>query len=155
MAVIAFKNGEVKPRAGVMESMQDKSSGLAVVRFDKPHRTITFECWPFLADVTKPGTQFPGWPVTVSQFDNYGRKAVAHLPTLEVNGTEDAVVQVVNEATGEIEYTVRIDGTKFQPKVFAKGTYTVKVSDPESGRAKELKGIEAVPGNKPSLVVGL
>ena len=27
---------------------------------------VTVECWPFLADVTQAGTQFPGWPVTIN-----------------------------------------------------------------------------------------
>src|SRR5262249_21320721 len=53
MRVVAVKNGAVKPRAALLESVDDKASGLGVVRFDKRNRTITFECWPYLADVTK------------------------------------------------------------------------------------------------------
>ncbi|MDP0490110.1 MAG: hypothetical protein Q7Q71_03560 [Verrucomicrobiota bacterium JB023] len=40
--------------------------GHGLIRFDKPAKTVTFECWPRHADLTKPGAeQYPGWPVTV------------------------------------------------------------------------------------------
>jgi hypothetical protein len=153
LTVLAVVNGATEPRKTVMEQMHDKASGLALVRFDKARRKVTFECWPFLADPTKPGTQFPGWPVTVDQLDNYGRKAKALLPALQVDGPEDPVVQVIDEKDGEVVYTLRIAGRRFQPKVFAPGRYTVKVSYPESGRLKEIKGVEAQPGNKTTLDV--
>jgi hypothetical protein len=66
VTVLAVKNGAVKPRQGdVRQLLADKASGLGVVRFDKKHRRITIECWPYLADVTAEGTQMPGWPVTI------------------------------------------------------------------------------------------
>jgi hypothetical protein len=90
-------------------------------------------------DPSKPGAKcYHGWPVTVSQFDNYDRKAAAYLPTIEVTGRDDPVVQVIDEASGEIVYTVRIKGNTFKPRVFAPGTYTVKVDD------KVLKGVRSV-----------
>jgi hypothetical protein len=42
---------------------------------------------------------------------------------------ENPVVQVIYESTGEIVYTVRIQGNRFRPKVFKDGTYTVKIGD--------------------------
>jgi hypothetical protein len=65
LTVLAVANGKPRPSKGVLESLADKASGLGIVRLDKDKRTVTFECWPFGADVSKPGTQFPGWPVTV------------------------------------------------------------------------------------------
>jgi alkaline phosphatase D len=155
MGVLAYANGAAQPRPGVMEAMHDKASGLGLVRFDKVRRTITFECWPFLADVTKPGTQFPGWPITVDVLDNYGRAAVAHLPTLDIVGILKPVVQVIDEKTGEVVYTVRTKTPKFQPKVFAKGTYTVRVTEPDTGAVQEVKGLAAAVGNTETLTVNV
>jgi hypothetical protein len=155
LTVLAVANGAVQPRRTVLEMLHDRASGIGLVRFDKVRRTVTFECWPFLADPMQPGTQFPGWPVTVRQLDNDGRKAAAHLPVLQVNGPDNPVVQVMRETDGAILYTLRIAGGRFQPKVFAPGRYTVTVSYPETGRTKELRGLEAVPENKALLEVSL
>ncbi len=142
VTVLAVKNGAVKPRQGnVRVLMDDKASGLGLVRFDKKTRRVIVDCWPYLADVTKPGTQMPGWPVTIDLAKTYGLKAAAYLPTLNVSGVTDPVVQVVDEADGEIVYTVRIAGQSWRPPVFAPGIYTVKVSDPEKRRDTTVKGV--------------
>lgn len=153
MTVLAVKNGEVKPRSTVLEMMQDKASGLGVVRFNKDNRTITFECWPYLADPTK-DPQFPGWPVTIRQLDNYGPAPAAHLPKLEFSGVEDPIVQVINEADGEVIYTLRINGAVFQPMVFAKGLYTVRVST-DDGKSTTLTHLEAKKDNPGVQLVNL
>lgn len=120
-----------------------QATGHGLVRFKKSTREITLECWPRFVDVTKPDAkQFPGWPLTLRQQDNYGRKAIAWLPELVVKGRPDPVVQVIDESIGEVVYTLRIKGTRFRPKVFRSGTYTVRVGD------KVLKGIQAMPGSQ-------
>jgi hypothetical protein len=40
------------------------------------------------------------------------------------------VVQVAREPDGEVVYTLRIRGTAFRPRVFADGTYTIRVGEP-------------------------
>ena len=55
---------------------------------------------------------------------------------------ENPVVQVVNESSGEVVYTLRIQGTSYRPKVFQKGTYTIHVG--EGSRRKTLQGIESI-----------
>jgi hypothetical protein len=40
---------------------------------------------------------------------------------------------VLNEAGDQVVYTLRIRGTRFRPKVFSRGSYSVKVSDPDTG----------------------
>ena len=52
---------------------------------------------------------------------------MAWLPELHFTGGESPVLQVIAEATGEILYTVRVQGAKFQPPVFEAGKYTIKV----------------------------
>lgn len=126
-----------------------RAAGFGVIRFNKPKRTITFECWPRNADITDPKTkQYEGWPLTIKQQDNYGRQAVAWLPTLEIEGTEEPVVQIVDESSGEIVYTLRINGNKFRPKVFAQGKYTIHIGEGK-GR-KTLKGVQSVSSDDPA-----
>ncbi|MEY2878632.1 MAG: hypothetical protein RLZZ15_1012, partial [Verrucomicrobiota bacterium] len=113
------------------------------VRFHKPRRTITFECWAYSADVTQPGTQMDTWPVTVTQLDNYARAPAAFLPTLKISGAKNPVVQVYEERSGELVYALRVNGDTFRPHVFAPGAYTVKVGDQDAGRMKTLPGLAA------------
>ena len=99
-----------------------RSDGYGLVRFHKRAGEITFECWPRFST----GAQFPGWPITVRNEANDGRTPAAWLPELTFAGASDAVVQVIDESSGEILYTLRTRGTRFQPHVYAQGTYTVK-----------------------------
>jgi len=122
-------------------------AGYGLVRFRKSTRQIIVECWPRHVDVSRPDArQYPGWPVTIHQEDNYGRAPMAWLPTLEIVGAEDPVVQVVDEASGEIVYTLRIKGRSWRPKVFREGLYTIRVGEGDAVRV--LTGIEAVPRDR-------
>ena len=129
-------------------TLQDKSSGYGVVRFHKPSREMTFECWRLQFDANDPQKedQFCGWPKTVSMFENYGREAKAWLPTLKVSGLSDPVVQVIREADKEIVYTVRILGTEFTPKVFEDGTYTIRIGEQDNGKMKTFEDVKALQG---------
>ena len=154
VTLLAVKNGAVQPRQGnVQRLMDDKASGLGIVRFDKKNRRVTIECWPYLADVTARGTQMPGWPVTIDIREAYATKAAAYLPALNIDGVNDAVVQVVDEADGEIVYTVRIAGRSWRPHVFAPGTYTVRIGEPETGRERVVTGVVAGTGASETLDV--
>lgn len=130
------------------DKLTTRAAGFGVVRFNKQERTITLECWPRNVDVRDPqARQYPGWPRTISQWDNYGRPAAAYLPTLKFVGQESPVVQVREEETGEILYTVRAHGSQFRPKVFRAGKYTVRVGD-LADRTKELKGLQSLEANQ-------
>lgn len=122
---------------------RQRADGYGIARFNKKTRQITFECWPRFSDSRQGGNaQFPGWPITVAMPENDGRKPAAWLPKLECENAANPVVQVVSERTGEILYTVRVRGASFQPHVFAKGKYTVKIGyDKPDGLA--LTGLEA------------
>lgn len=129
------------------EFEQAKSAGFGMVYFDQIERNITMESWRFLADVTNPGPddQHPGWPLTISQFDNYGREAKAWLPTIKVSGEPNPVVEVINEKTGETEYIVRIKGNDFAPKVFSNDTFTIRIGYPEKNIWKSNENLKASP----------
>ena len=53
-------------------------------------------------------------------------------------------MQVVEEASGEVLYTTRSRGGRFQPKVYSKGKHTVKIGR-ELPDAKTLKGVVPKP----------
>jgi hypothetical protein len=145
MSVYAIGNPERKNRPGTLKTLHDKSSGYGIVRFDKQKRDITIECWKLLVDVDKRQAtdQFPGWPKTVNAIENYGRKAVDLLPTLQVIGMTNPVVQVIDEANGKTVYTLRIRGDSFQPKVFrAGGSYTVKVGEQQPMKMQTFKNVK-------------
>lgn len=106
----------------------NRADGFGLARFNKTTRTITFECWPRICDVSKGDAgQYPGWPLTIKMTDNDGRKPAGWLPTLKFVGVTDPVLQVVEEATGEIIYTLRIKGADYAPPVYRAGLYTVKI----------------------------
>jgi hypothetical protein len=121
------------------------AAGHGIIRFNKKTRKITMECWPRGVDVTKKDAkQFPGWPVTVDQLDNFGKKAVAYLPTIVVKGQTDPVIQVIDESNAEIVYTLRIKGNTFKPKVFRNGNYTIKVSSQGTNNIKTYTNIKSL-----------
>lgn len=135
----AVANPADDPQSG--DRLGTRAAGFGIVRFNKPTREITLECWPRNVDIDNPAAQYPGWPKTITQEDNYGRAAVACLPTLNILGQENPVVQIIDESDGEVLYTLRINGTSFRPKVFKEGVYTVKVG--EGSAVKVLTGIRA------------
>ncbi len=143
VTVHAAANPQEQIRTTPIERLHDKASGYGIVRLNKQTRKITIECWPLLSNPKDPsqGGQFEGWPMTIDMHDNYGRKAAAYLPTIEVKGMQNPVIQVVDEASGETAYTLRIKGTMFRPKVFRAGTYTVHVGEPSIGKVETLKEV--------------
>jgi hypothetical protein len=126
-------------------NLHDRAPGYGIVRFDRETREITIECWPRYADPTDPDApQYPGWPVHLNQMDNYPRSPAGYLPRLEVTGMESPVIQVIDESTGEIEYTLRIRGTTWQPIVFREGIYTIRVGEPGTDRLRSLEHLPSI-----------
>jgi hypothetical protein len=134
----AAANPTSEPADG--SKLTTRAAGFGVIRFDTVTRQITFECWPRNVNVDDPTTQqYTGWPRTIHQSDNDGRRPAAYLPKLEITGQTDAVVQVIDETNNEVIYTIRIAGDQFTPAVFKAGRYTVKVGEGE--QTKEFPGI--------------
>jgi len=69
---------------------------------------------------------------------------VGYLPRIEISGLEDPVVQVVEERSGEVVYTIRVKGASFHPQVFTEGTYILVVGDPDLGKEKRFAGLRPV-----------
>ncbi|MAT69654.1 MAG: hypothetical protein CMJ58_09035 [Planctomycetaceae bacterium] len=106
---------------------RQRGDGYGLVRFNKQTQTATFECWPRFAKASAgPRGQFPGWPVEIAIRDNDGREPVAWLPPLEFHELDRPVVQVVQQPSGEILYTVRAASNRFQAPVYRHGEYLVR-----------------------------
>lgn len=119
--------------------LHDRAAGYGIARFNKADRTITLENWPRWADPSKGDQPYDGWPVIVSQEENYGRKAAGFLPEIQVSGISDPVIQVYNESSQEVVYTLRIKGDSFTPKVFnTSDRYTIKISDYSGSTATQV-----------------
>jgi hypothetical protein len=138
-------------------ALYDRSPGYGIVRFHRQERTITAESWPRWVDPTaNDASQYPGWPVTVSQQQNYGRAAAGYLPTLVMTGIEDPVVKLIDESSGETVYTLRIQGASFRPKIFdLNTTYSVHVRDSDSGKVRVLSDLRPAEGDNDELKVVL
>ncbi len=122
--------------------LYDRATGYGIVRFNKNTRDITVECWPRQAN---PATdaQYPGWPVTINQEDNFLSNSPFFLPELHIKGFDNPVVQVIDESNHEIVFTLRIKGKDYQPKVLKKGLYTVKIGELGTDLEKTIKHLTA------------
>ena len=127
-----------------------RADGYGLVRFRKSDRNVTFECYRRFSDLPGEAPEsFPGWPITFKTDENDGREVKGYLPTLNFTGADNAVVQVINEADGEILYTTRSIGATFQPRVYnADATYTVKIG-------KGRPDAETITGLKASKITGV
>ncbi len=140
-----------KPSGYEPAALHDQMPGYGIVRLNKVDRTITMTCWPRYADpnVDEP---YPFWPITIDQTDNDGRTPAAYLPTLIVEGLPvgvDPVIEVIDEANGDLVYAYRVRGSSVRPQVYdAQSTYTVRVSEPDRGLESVLNGIEPGPATR-------
>ncbi len=112
--------------------LYDRATGYGIIDFHKDTRDIDVHCWPRFEDPTAPESkEYPGWPVTINQMDNYNRKAYRWLPTVTTS-ISDPVIKVYNETTGELVYAVRIKGNSFNPPVYEEGSYRIEAGDADS-----------------------
>ncbi len=127
-------------------ALYDRTPGYGIVRFRRDSRQIVIEAWPRWVDPkVASARQYIGWPKTLEQADNYGRKAAAWLPELQISGMQDPVVQVIDQATGVIEYTLRVSGRRYRPKVFRdRGLYTIWVGEPGTEQWRAYTDLRAV-----------
>jgi len=126
--------------------LYDRATGYGIVKFNKETRDITVECWPRQAN---PATdaQYPGWPVTINQADNFLKNSPFLLPELHIEGLDNPVVQVIDESKNEIVFTLRIKGKEYQPKVLEKGLYTINIGEPGTEPEKIFRHLPATVKN--------
>ncbi len=125
--------------------LHDRAPGYGIVKLNKQTQEIILECWPRYSDPEAfNAEQYPGWPVSLQMADNYKRHPREWLPPLHAEGlSHPPVVQIINEITGEIIYTLRIMGYTFQPGVFEKGSYSIHIGEPGTSEIKTISGISS------------
>lgn len=126
--------------------LYNRAPGYGIVRFSRSSREIIIESWPRWVDpAAADAQQYPGWPILINQIDNFNPPdAKWFLPRIEVKGVTDPVLQVIDELTEEIIYTIRISGTSFVGHVPSEGKYTVLIRG-ENNSWRKLNNIDAVP----------
>ncbi len=87
------------------------------------------------------GDPLPGWPIVCDHSPSYDRNHVGYLPPIEIEGSSRAVIQVLDENTGGLVYSVRTRRNAFLPRVFAGGRYKVTVGLPETGTQRSFPGL--------------
>ncbi|TWU06362.1 hypothetical protein [Stieleria varia] len=108
----AAANPEKMPAGNLLNT---RAAGFGIVRLNTKTRQIKMECWPRNVDVTDPtAKQYPGWPRTISQRDNYNPPSWGQLGELTFD-VDSPVVQLVDAASDEILYTIRVNGNTFVP----------------------------------------
>ena len=123
-------------------ALYDLATGYGIVRMNRRTREIVFENWPRWADPAGGGRPYDDWPVTFHQLDNYGGRVAGYLPQIHVTGLAHPVIQVINETTQEIVYTLRLAGNTFSPPVYQPGQYTLKVGEPDKNLWQTLAGLK-------------
>ena len=108
-------------------AINHRAPGYGIVEFERTTRRITIANWPRWVDAAAPGAKpYDGWPVVIEQLDNGFPKSGVALEAVTAS-TDDPVVEVTDESTGEIVYAVRIRGRDFTPRVWKPGRYSVRV----------------------------
>jgi len=109
--------------------LSTRVAGFGIIKYNKPDRTITFECWARNADITDPSQkQYEGWPITISQFDNFNPRNYYELPKLQLS-EDDQVVTIRKSTSREVISSVRTNGKTYQPKVIKEGSYTIEIGE--------------------------
>ncbi|KAA3661523.1 MAG: hypothetical protein DWQ10_04335 [Calditrichaeota bacterium] len=131
--------------------LSTRAAGFGLVKYEKSARTITFECWPRNVDITDPASkQYEGWPITISQTDNFSIKSGYELPKLKIS-KDDQVVTIRNAYTKAICSSLRINGKTYQPKVLNKGAYDILVG--EGAAVQYFYEVRAKSSNKETISV--
>ena len=127
---------------------QIRNSGFGFVTFDQNERTINIDAWRFIADVENPvplRDQFPGWPLKINQYDNFGIGAENLLPEIVVN-QPNQVIEVTKTSTGDLIRIFRMKGNSVQVKLMHPGTFNIKIGDKEIGsfETKQAENKESI-----------
>ncbi len=127
------------------ERAQLSSSGYSIITFDPESRDISCNAIRFLADADRlrPEDSFPGWPVTVNQFNNAGMNRTGDTITIQSSGIINPVLLVYDAETDRLLLSIRMKGDEFSGVVEGSGRYNLKIGDPETDRWQTVPEITA------------
>lgn len=119
--------------------INQRAPGYNILTFDTAAQTLKVEAWPRWVNPQAAGAkQFAGWPLTFGQTENGYPSNGPQLPVINGLSKAGAVVQVENQLTKEIEYTLRFTGETISPRAYTNGLYTVRVYNEEMELLKTL-----------------
>lgn len=120
ITMLAYANPEDRSNRDI------RGDGYGLIHFNKSSGDITFECWKRFADLSMGNRdQYPGWPITFNVKENDGRKPIAHLEKVKLP-VKNAVVELIDDKTGELIYCYRVKGNTFKAPVYSISQYTLK-----------------------------
>jgi phosphodiesterase/alkaline phosphatase D-like protein len=126
VTVHAVFNPQLVPHEPVI--VNRRAPGFGVIELDRATRKITAANWARWTDASKPGAKpVDGWPIIIGQNANGLPRSGWVLPEVK-SKTRDPVVQVIDESSGEVVYTLRVAGQTFTPPAPSEGTYTVRIA---------------------------
>ncbi len=126
--------------------LMDRSPGFAIVTFGRDDRMIEISLWPRRGNSkTSEAGPVAGWPIKIHQLDNGWSRTGWVLDSVHADGLHDFCVQVQNDVSREIVYTLRIHGDSFVPPAPSEGKYSVKVFDPDRLYEKWYHGLDSKP----------
>ncbi len=116
------------------KALHNGMPGYGIIKMDVADQRSIIENWPRASDPADPdASQYEGWPRTVFMSENYNRTPYSSLPKLRFEEGDDPVVQVADQSTGEVLYTLRVNDDFFEPRVWGPGTYVVSVWSEDDG----------------------
>ncbi|TYA70075.1 alkaline phosphatase D family protein [Seonamhaeicola marinus] len=138
ITVNAIANPNFKEDMESGDRLNTRAAGYGIIRYNKPKRQVTFECWGRNVDMSNPNSQqYLGWPITVTQESNYAIENGFELPKLEISKSNQ-VVTVVHKTSGEVISSHRIKGSSYQPKVHKEGLYNLIIGEGASKKTIEV-----------------
>ena len=123
------------------KELHQKANGYGIVKFNKTTRKIQMENWPRWANPEIDEPYF-GWPVSLNQEENFGKKAFGYIANLEIEGIEKPVIQVLNQYSLEIVYSIRLNQSNYLAKVFEDGIYRIQIGDPDKDFWQEFMDLK-------------
>ncbi|WP_456867518.1 alkaline phosphatase D family protein [Galbibacter sp. BG1] len=105
--------------------LYNRANGYGMVTFNKKERSIKTECWPRFVDVrVNREEQYPGWPITINQYDCYAKEKEYLLPELIVESEKEIPLVKLYDAD-ELIYAYKPNSNTFQLKTFKEGVHKV------------------------------
>lgn len=143
LTILATANPARYPGPG-LEGLRYRVTGYSILTCDRATRKVTVAIWPRWVDPSAANARpYHGWPITFGQIDNGLWGAQWELDRIETPGFQNPVVQVQEESSREVIYTLRINGNSFTPPVRKPGSYRVIAYDPDGFYRKEWKAVQA------------
>jgi hypothetical protein len=121
-------------------ALHDRAPGFGFALFDKRAREISLTNYPRFADLAKPSAKpYQGWPIKIRDEDN-GLSSAAYF--IELKSPADGVVEIIEEASGQLAYCWRTPRPLAKFRVWKPGKYSIR-----NGK-KVTRGLRAKPWGK-------